>query len=71
MAERQASCFPYYNKISAAGEMLYFSLLHLYGTNDDWKKGRHNEKTLGVILSEYEESIPVVRKTVRHHQGSV
>ena len=39
----QASCFPYYNKISAAGEMLYFSLLHLYGTNDDWRKGRHNE----------------------------
>ena len=23
--------------------MLYFSLLHLYGTNDDWRKGRHNE----------------------------
>ncbi|WP_418743362.1 hypothetical protein, partial [Dialister invisus] len=47
----QASCFPYYNKISAAGEMLYFSLLHLYGTNDDWGKAlltmgngkRHND----------------------------
>ena len=27
----------------AAGEMLYFSLLYLYGTNDDWRKGYHNE----------------------------
>ena len=34
----QANCFPYHNKISAAGEMLYFSLLHLYGTNDAVRK---------------------------------
>ena len=27
----------------AAREMLYFSLLYLYGTNDDWRKGCHNE----------------------------
>ena len=43
------SAFPFFpqniltpvHKISAAGEILYFSLLHLYGTNDDLKKARH------------------------------
>ena len=38
MTRCQANCFPYHNKISAAGEILYFSLLHLYGTNDAVRK---------------------------------
>ena len=41
--------------------MLYFSLLHLYGTNDSGRQG--------VILSGSEGSITVVRKTVRRHQS--
>ena len=45
------------NRISAAGEMSYFSLLHLYGTND--------RERSDVILNEGEGSAPVVRKAVR------
>ena len=48
MTRCQVSCFPYYNKISAAGEMLYFSLLHLYGTNDSWGTERAADFCLSV-----------------------
>jgi hypothetical protein len=48
----------------AAREMLYFSLLYLYGTNDDWRKGCHNEGNVN-RHPECEGSITVVRNPVR------
>ena len=47
----------------AAGEMLYFSLLYLYGTNDDWRKGCHNEGNVN-RHPECEGSITVMRESV-------
>ena len=46
-----------------AGEMLYFSLLYLYGTNDDWRKGCHNEGNVN-RHPECEGSITVMRESV-------
>ena len=47
----------------AAREMLYFSLLYLYGTNDDWRKGCHNEGNVN-RHPECEGSITVMRASV-------
>ena len=47
----------------AAREMLYFSLLYLYGTNDDWRKGCHNEGNVN-RHPECEGSITVMRESV-------
>ena len=47
----------------AAGEMLYFSLLYLYGTNDDWRKGCYNEGNIN-RHPECEGSITVMRESV-------
>ena len=47
----------------AAREMLYFSLLYLYGTNDDWRKGCHNEGNVN-RHPECEGSITVMRVSV-------
>ncbi len=46
----------------AAGEMLYFSLLYLYGTNDDWRKGCYNEGNVN-RHPECEGSITVMRES--------
>ena len=47
----------------AAREMLYFSLLYLYGTNDDWRKGCHNEGNVN-RHPECEGFITVMRESV-------
>ena len=47
----------------AVREMLYFSLLYLYGTNDDWRKGCHNEGNVN-RHPECEGSITVMRASV-------
>ena len=50
--------------------MLYFSLLHLYGTNDSGRQGVIVRKASVVILNECEGSIVVVRKAARCHQSN-
>ena len=50
--------------------MLYFSLLHLYGTNDWGMEVIIMREMLSVILNGCEGSVLVVRKAVSCHQSN-